>query len=119
MRFLERAAALGSTVAEVVGQSAVPQAVRRCLETQVLQKSVICWPELAALNWQGEGVAAEARAARASDLIGVTGCFAGIAETGALMFLSGVTSPAATSPLPETHIAILPAGRILSGMEEA
>ena len=117
-RFLDRAAALGSSVAEVIGQSAVPQAVLRYLETFGLPKSVVCWPEFAALDWQGQGIAAEARAAKASDLIGITGCFCGIAETGTLMFLSGVTTPAATSLLPETHIAVLPVGSIVSGMEE-
>jgi L-lactate dehydrogenase complex protein LldG len=118
-RFLERAAALGSTVAEVVGQKAVPQAVLRYLESHGLHKSVVCWAEFAALDWRGQGIAAEARAARASDLIGVTGCFCGIAETGTLMFLSGVKTPAATSLLPETHIAVLPVERIVSGTEEA
>jgi L-lactate dehydrogenase complex protein LldG len=34
------------------------------------------------------------------------------------MFLSNVTTPAATSLLPETHIAVLPVRRIVSGMEE-
>ena len=53
------------------------------------------------------------------DLVGVTGAFCAIAETGTLMLLSGVETAASTSLLPETHIAIVDAARIVNGMEEA
>ena len=35
------------------------------------------------------------------------------------MLLSGRETPATVSLLPETHIAIVPAGRVVAGMEEA
>jgi L-lactate dehydrogenase complex protein LldG len=117
-RFRERATTLGSTVDEVPAPSQVPEAVLRYLQAHSLPKSVVCWPDLDALPWAAQGIDAQARTAVDSDLIGVTGCFCGIAETGTLMFLSGVKTPAATSLLPETHIAILPVGRIVVGMEE-
>jgi L-lactate dehydrogenase complex protein LldG len=50
--------------------------------------------------------------------IGVTGVFAAIAETGTLMMASGPQSPATTSLLPETHVAIVPASRIVAHMED-
>jgi L-lactate dehydrogenase complex protein LldG len=42
-----------------------------------------------------------------------------VAETGSLVVLSGPDTPASTSLLPETHIALVPASRIVPGMEEA
>ena len=57
--------------------------------------------------------------ATGSDLVGITGCFCALAETGTLMLCSGPDTPAATSLLPETHIAVVRAERILIGMEEA
>jgi L-lactate dehydrogenase complex protein LldG len=53
------------------------------------------------------------------DLVGLTGVFCAVAETGSLVVLSGPDTPAANSLLPETHIALVPASRIVAGMEEA
>ena len=50
---------------------------------------------------------------------GITGSFCAIAETGTLMLCSAPDSPATVSLLPETHIAIVDARRIVPGMEEA
>ena len=44
--------------------------------------------------------------------------FAALAETGTLMLVSGPDTPATASLLPETHVAIVPAGRIVKRMEE-
>jgi len=52
-------------------------------------------------------------------MIGITGCFCAIAETGTLVFASGTDSPPATFLLPETHVAIVRADQIVAGMEEA
>jgi L-lactate dehydrogenase complex protein LldG len=79
----------------------------------------VCWPEFKTLDWQGAGLAVEARAAGESDLVGITGCFCAIAETGTLMLLSGPDTQPTTSLLPETHIAIVNSNRILCGMEDA
>ena len=61
---------------------------------------------------------AEPRVARADDLIGITGVFCGIAETGTLMLLSGPQTTPTVSLLPETHIALLPVSRIVAHMED-
>ncbi|MEO8331376.1 MAG: lactate utilization protein C [Gallionella sp.] len=53
------------------------------------------------------------------DMVGVTGAFCAIAETGTLMLLSGVETPATTSLLPETHVAVLDPRRIVATMEDA
>ena len=51
-------------------------------------------------------------------MVGVTGSFCAIAETGTLMLVSGAATPSSVSLLPETHVAVVRCERILTGMEE-
>jgi L-lactate dehydrogenase complex protein LldG len=118
-RFRERALGLSSTVDEVETLAAVPAAVARYLEASGLPRAAVCWQELSALDWSGAGIQIEAREARDTDLVGITGAFCAIAETGTLMTLSGRETPATVSLLPETHIAVVRKSRIVRGMEEA
>jgi L-lactate dehydrogenase complex protein LldG len=118
-RFAECAAKLSTSVDSVAAFADVPQAVARYLGQYDLPKSAVCWPELFELEWRAAGIDIESRAAEGSDLVGITGAFCAIAETGTLMLLSGARTPATTSLLPETHIAVVRAGRIVRGMEDA
>ena len=118
-RFRERALGLASTVDEVEAPAAVPAAVARYLKAGSLPLTAACWAEFAQLDWLAAGIAIEVREARGPDLVGISGAYCAIAETGTLVTLSGAPTPASTSLLPETHIAVLPAGRIVRGMEEA
>ncbi|MFA7270639.1 MAG: lactate utilization protein C [Sterolibacterium sp.] len=118
-RFREKSELLSSTVEEVAVSQAAPQVIARYLATHRLAPHAVCWPELAELPWHEAGMQVEVRAATGSDLVGITGCFCAVAETGTLMLCSGPDTPATTSLLPETHIAIVSAARILPGMEEA
>lgn len=118
-RFSAMAQVSSSTVERVAGFSAVPQAVRRYLDVQALAPSAVCGAEVAQLAWADAGLAVEARGARDGDLVGITGCFCAIAETGTLMVESSAESPPTVSLLPETHIALVPVGRIVPDMEEA
>jgi len=118
-RFREQAVSLASTVDKVETLAAVPAAVAHYLEARGLPRAAVCWRELVGLDWKAAGIRVEARAARSSDLVGVTGAFCAVAETGTLMTVSGPDTPAAMSLLPETHIAVVPASRIVRGMEEA
>ena len=118
-RLRERALMLGSTIEQVATLAAVPRAVAQYLDAHRLPRHAVCWPEFAGLDWQAQGINMEARSITASDLIGITGAFCAIAETGTLMLLSGPARPATTSLLPETHIAILPLSRIVATMEDA
>ena len=78
----------------------------------------MCWAEFAALNWAGSGLTIEARPSHAEDKLGITGVFCALAENGTLMLLSGETTPATTSLLPETHVAVVPFSRIVRTMED-
>lgn len=118
-RFCERAATLATTVDHAGSSADVPQAVARYLEQYNLPRNAVCWPEFFDLKWHAACINVEARAAQGADLVGITGAFCAIAETGTLMLLSGPRTPGATSLLPETHIAIVSASRIVRGMEDA
>jgi L-lactate dehydrogenase complex protein LldG len=118
-RFSERALTLSTTVDRVGAIGDVPLAVARYLHQNQLPFNAVCWPELAELEWQAAGIKLEARAAQSSDLVGITGAYCAIAETGTLLLLSGPRTPAETSLLPETHIAVVRTSRIVRGMEDA
>jgi len=118
-RFRERVLGLASTVDEVDAVTAVPSAVALYLKAHSLPHVAVCWAELAALDWRGAGIEIAVREARDTDLVGITGAFCAIAETGTLMTLSARDTPAAVSLLPETHIAVVRKSRIVRGMEEA
>jgi L-lactate dehydrogenase complex protein LldG len=117
--FKEQALRMSDTIDEVAALADVPAAVARYLDGIDVPKRAIAWKTLAGLAWDAAGVAVEFRKPGNEDLVGITGCFCAIAETGTLMMLSGPeTFPSATL-LPETHIAIVPAARIVAGMEDA
>jgi L-lactate dehydrogenase complex protein LldG len=116
-RFCERSLALSSTVDRVATRADVPAAVARYLAAGALPTVAVCWPELADLAWSAAGLTVAARAAGGDDLLGITGAYCAIAETGTLMLLSGAQTAATTSLLPETHIAVVPAARVVADME--
>ena len=118
-RFRSEALKLASTIDEVESMAAVPAAIARYINAQRLPREAVCWEALGSLAWRAAGIEIAMRPARAADLVGITGSFCAIAETGTLMMLSGPQTPSVTSLLPETHIAVVEESRIVPGMEEA
>lgn len=123
LRFRAMAERMSSTVDEVPHLADAPAAVARYLQAQNLPPRAVIWPTLAALDWAGAGVAVEARPprrdeAQGADLVGITGCYCAFAETGTLVLASGPQTHASTHLLPETHVALVPASRIVRGMED-
>ena len=118
-RFRAKAEATQSTTEEVAAQADVPAAVVRYCAAHKLATNGCVWPALARLDWTSAGLPLESRAAHGEDKLGVTGVFAALAETGTLMVVSGPDSPASVSLLPETHVAVVPASRIVAHMETA
>lgn len=116
--FKERCESLSSTFDEVKSLAQVPAAVAGYLKRNGLPVEGVCWPEFAGLPWSEAGVHMQVRPAGGEDKVGVTGTYCAIAETGTLMLLSG-RPDLASSLLPDTHIAIVPASRILRSMEDA
>lgn len=117
--FKERAIKLSSDVLETNERMEVPILLANYLSERKLPMSGVCWPSLAELPWSAAGLEMQSRPAKNQDLVGVTGAFCAIAETGTLMMLSGPETPATTSLLPETHVAVLDPGRIVATMEDA
>jgi len=126
-RFMQRATDMESTVERLARRDEIPLAVARYVDNLKLPPALakhksregVCWPEFADLDWGGAGLRIEARPTTGSDRIGITGTFCAIAETGTLVVLSGPDTPTATTLLPDTHVAVVDAGRVVSGMEEA
>ncbi|HET7776067.1 MAG TPA: lactate utilization protein C [Azospira sp.] len=117
-RFTERATALSSTVERVATWAEVPAAAAAYLIARELPTQAVCWADLTQQPWAGAGLTVEARPARGDDLVGITGTFCAVADTGTLMLLSGPQTPAAASLLPETHIAVVPVERVVALMED-
>ena len=118
-RFCARAETLASTVAQLDDYTLVPAHVAGWLAAQQLPLQAVTTLDVAGLDWQRAGIECHSGVARDADPVGITGCFCAIAETGTLMLLSGVATPASVSLLPETHIALVPVERIVGTMEEA
>jgi L-lactate dehydrogenase complex protein LldG len=118
-RFVDQSLAQSTTVDCVMDWQQVPDAVARYLSATGRAKQVVGWPLLAGHPWSAAGIEFDGRGARDGDTVGITGCYCAIAETGTLMVLSGPETPATVSLLPETHVAIVAASRVVAGMEEA
>jgi L-lactate dehydrogenase complex protein LldG len=124
---MRRATDMESTVARIADRRELPSAVGRYLDGLELPPALaaqrsragVCWPEFAELDWTAAGLQIETRPTVGNDRLGITGCFCAIAETGTLVVLPGAQSPTATTLLPDTHIAVLRADRVVSGMEDA
>jgi L-lactate dehydrogenase complex protein LldG len=126
-KFMTRATDMQSTVERIADRREIPGAVARYVDALDLPAALaaqrshagVCWPEFADLDWKGAGLDIEARPTKGDDRLGITGTFCAIAETGTLVVLSGADTPTATTLLPDTHVAVLRADRVVSGMEEA
>ncbi len=124
IRFRAMSERMSSTFDEVPHLADAPAAVARYLDAQGLPRQALIWPTLEALNWAEAGIAVEARPPRrdesqGADPVGITGCFCALAETGTLVLASGPQTHASMHLLPETHVALVPASRIVTGMEDA
>jgi L-lactate dehydrogenase complex protein LldG len=118
-RLIEKSLAQSSTLDRVATLAEAPAAIACYLAGLNLPLQAVISPSLAGLDWRAAGISAAPRGAEDPDLVGITGCFCAIAETGTLMLCSSPDHPATVSLLPETHIALVPASRIVPGMEEA
>ncbi|MEO6974909.1 MAG: lactate utilization protein C [Gallionella sp.] len=117
--FRKHAIKLSVDILEAQDRMKVPALLARYLNESKLPMRGVCWPYLAGLPWNEAGLEMPSRPATNQDMVGVTGAFCAIAETGTLMMLSGADTPATTSLLPETHVAVLDPGRIVATMEDA
>jgi L-lactate dehydrogenase complex protein LldG len=110
------------TVARVADLRDVPRAVADYLAQQNLPSDMVMapHPELAAIPW-AEWPLLHLRVGRAepSDVVSVQHAFAGVAETGTLVFPSAPERPTTLNLLAETEIVVLRASRVVGAYEEA
>jgi L-lactate dehydrogenase complex protein LldG len=75
---------------------------------------------LTGLPWQSRPlIEISAGPSAGDDPVSLCHAEAGVAETGTLMMASGPQGPSTLNFLPETEIVLLPAERVVGGMEQA
>jgi L-lactate dehydrogenase complex protein LldG len=119
--FIAFAREVDGTVTRVSHESEVPAAIAHYLVERNLPARLVVTPDprLDPLPW-AETPMLDIRRDRAEDgdAVGVSACFAGIAETGTLMLLSGPDSPTSNNFLPDTHIVVLRGDQIVASYED-
>lgn len=119
-RFVTEAEAAAATVARVPSPDAVPDAIAAFLDDHGLLITLKAAPVLKALPWpKRTSVSVAFGAAEATDAVGVSEARYGIAETGTLMVVGGPHAPTGLNFLPDTHIVVLEAARIVGAYEDA
>ncbi len=116
--FTAEALLADATVDEAGGVADVPARVAGYLEGHSLPAIIKAAPGLKPIPWR-DHLEVAFGAADPADAVGVSGAFAGIAETGTVMLLSGPECPTTLAFLPETHIVVLEAPRIVGAYEDA
>ena len=116
--FVDKANAVHTQTSIVPDLAGVSAVVVQHIDDNGLGDAIVVAPQLDGIQWSNR-LAIERRAARGSDQLSVTGAFAGIAETGSVMLLSGPQSPTTLNFLPEDHIVVLRESRIVPHLEDA
>ena len=120
--FEAMATEVSATLERLATPEDVPAAVARFLKAHNLPAEIKVAPAgaLETLPWDGEPMLRVRHGiAEASDAVSVAAAFAGVAETGTLMLLSGAEGPTTLNFLPDNHIVVLRAGDIVGPYEDA
>ena len=120
-RFQEMAVAASCTVAVVTDEAAVPSAVADYLRGNNLPTQVTLAPDesLTGLDWDSQSLLeTKTGAAGINDLVTVTPAFAGVAETGTLVALSGPNHPTTLNFVPDYHVVALRTSQVVGAYEE-
>jgi L-lactate dehydrogenase complex protein LldG len=119
--FVAMAEEVQASVTRVKDEAEVPAVVVDYLAQHNLPPRLVMTPDprLDGMPWGGRPML-EIRRGRAEDgdAVGITACFAGIAETGTLMLLSGPESPTRNNFLPDTHIVVLHGAEVVGTYED-
>jgi L-lactate dehydrogenase complex protein LldG len=110
-----------ATVAHVPGMSDVPGAVGDYLRGENLPSEIVMAPDdtLDAAPWEENTLLEIRRGVPVeSDQVSVTSAPAAVAETGTLAMFSGPAHPSTLNFIPETHVVVLPKGRVVKSYED-
>ena len=120
--FAENAESLSATVDRVDSAADIPAAVAGYLARENLPAALRAAPEpeIKAIPWS-EHPALTVKYGRSygMDQVGLAPALAAVAETGTLMLCSGAHRPTTLNFLPDTHIAVLRASRMVGSYEDA
>jgi L-lactate dehydrogenase complex protein LldG len=120
--FQQLAESVGTTFAHVSSYDDAPAALLAYLRAQELPLRLRMSPDnsLDRIPWQTQPELQIARGrAEPDDLVGVTPCFAAVAETGTLVLVSSAERPATLNFMPDTHVVVLAASAIVGAYEDA
>jgi len=115
-RFTTKMRAVDASVAGIERFADIPAAVLEYLGGPAPVR-VAPHPDLEGLAWDSAGIEASIGIARAADTVGIGRAYAGVAESGTLVFCSGAESPTTLNFLPDTHIAVLPIDAVVGPYE--
>lgn len=118
-RFCRELAALGGQVHRV-NKANVDKAVLTFLQERGIDRALV-WDQIERLTTSSLEHAGITLLRQPDPQVkaGITGASAAIAETGSLLITSGAGRPLSASLLPEIHVAIVPAERIVESPEDA
>ncbi|MDF1720071.1 MAG: LUD domain-containing protein [Minwuia sp.] len=120
--FLEKCRELAVTIDEIATDAAAPAAIADYLKGLNLpgRLKLSPSPEITDLPWdQAPLLEVTSGAAEITDQTGVTPAFAGIAETGTLVFVSGKETPPTLNFVPDNHIVVMRRSQVMRAMEDA
>jgi L-lactate dehydrogenase complex protein LldG len=115
------AEAVQTTVARVGSEADIPAEIARYLAAENLPAELVAAPDasLDSVPWETRPLLQIRRGrAEPQDAVSLTPCLAGIAETGTLLLASGPGTPSTLNFLPDTHIVVLHAGRVVASYED-
>ena len=121
-QFISEMERVDGTTARVTALAGAPRAIAAFLAENSLPGTLKVAPDplLKNLPWRDEkDLSVEFGRAYDRDPVGVSAAFAGVAETGTLMLVSGADGPVTVSFLPDTHIVVLPVWRLAGAYEDA
>jgi L-lactate dehydrogenase complex protein LldG len=120
--FAEQSTMVGATVVPLKSLADVPAAVAEYLSQRNLPAEMAAAPDpiVERIPWSSRPLLKlKPGKPDPKDQVGLSVAFSAIAETGTLMMTSGAESPSTMNFLPDTHIVVLPASRLVGPMEDA
>ncbi len=116
-RFAKHFESRSGTTARITSRDEVAAAVVEFADALGLPHQAMVGRGVGAQGWP-EGWQIDHGAAGIDATLGVSAAFLGIAETGSVMMLSGPDSPITHNFVPETHVVVLDAERIVRHYED-
>ncbi len=116
-RFAGKMLEKSATLARIATLAEAGEAVARFVASVGASRRLCVSRALAAIDWPA-GFEIAHRAAVREDETSVTPCFAALAESGAIVTLSGPDTPSTLNFIPENHIVIVHASQVVRHIED-